>query len=129
MLHLRQQCSRYAFCALRLHAVNLISIQDIFTLFVTSILPALSDPSNAYNTQHKYVLVSLAEVKSVVLLTDIPNSEPLLHHLFVTFFDIVSGSSKASTGEQIAKDVEYHMTQILVTMVDEAQSISPHIVD
>lgn len=103
--------------------------QEIFTLFVTSILPALSDPSNAYNTQHKYVLVSLAEVKSIVLLTDIPNSEALLQHLFATFFDIVSGSSKASTGEQVSKDVEYHMTQILVTMVDEAQSLASHIVD
>lgn len=109
--------------------VDLTSIQEIFTLFITSILPALSDPSNAYNTQHKYVLVSLAEVKSVVLLTDIPNSEALLHHLFTTFFDIISGSSKASTGEQIAKDVEYHMTQILVTMVDEAHSLASHIVD
>ena len=73
--------------------------------------------------------MSLAEVKSIVLLTDIPNSEALLHHLFGSFFDIVSGSSKASTGEQIAKDVEYHMTQMLVTMVDEAQSLPPQIVD
>ncbi|KAG9237216.1 hypothetical protein BJ875DRAFT_395665, partial [Amylocarpus encephaloides] len=27
-------------------------LKDIFTLFITSILPALSDPSHAYNTQH-----------------------------------------------------------------------------
>jgi sister-chromatid-cohesion protein PDS5 len=52
-----------------------------------------------------------------------------MHHLFVSFFDIISGSSKASTGEQIAKDVEYHMTQMMVTLVDESASLPPAIVD
>lgn len=104
-------------------------MQDIFTLFVVTILPALADPANAYNTQHKYVLVSLAEVKSIILLMDIPNSDPLTLHLFVSFFDIISGSTKNSTGEQIAKDVEYHMTQILVTLVDEHQNLPSQVVD
>ncbi|KAE8454103.1 hypothetical protein EG329_005026 [Mollisiaceae sp. DMI_Dod_QoI] len=104
-------------------------LKDIFTLFVTSILPALSDPSHAYNTQHKYVLVSLSEVKSIVLLCDIQNSDSLILHLFSSFFDMISGSSKSSTGEQISKDVEYHMTQMLVTLVDEAQSLPTDVVD
>ncbi|KAH8801476.1 armadillo-type protein [Xylogone sp. PMI_703] len=104
-------------------------LRDIFTLFITTIIPALSDPSNAYNTQHKYVLVSLAEVKSIVLLMDIPNSDALTLHLFTSCFDIVSGSSKASTGEQISKDVDYHMSQLLVTLVDEASSLPSQVVD
>ncbi|TVY54635.1 Sister chromatid cohesion protein pds5 [Lachnellula cervina] len=104
-------------------------LKDIFTLFINSILPALSDPSNAYNTQHKYVLMSLAEVKSIVLLTDIPSSDSLTLHLFSNLFDIISGSSKASTGEQIAKDVEYNMSQMLVTLVDEAAVLPPQVVD
>ncbi|KAL3419137.1 spo76 protein [Phlyctema vagabunda] len=104
-------------------------LKDIFTLFITSILPALSDPSNAYNTQHRYVLLSLSEVKSIVLLLDIPNSEALTLHLFSSFFDIISGSTKASTGEQISKDVEYHMSQILVTVVDEAANLPTQVVD
>ncbi|KAF8851743.1 hypothetical protein BDZ45DRAFT_808062 [Acephala macrosclerotiorum] len=104
-------------------------LKDIFTLFVTSILPALSDPSHAYNTQHKYVLVSLSEVKSIVLLCDIANSDSLILHLFSSFFDMISGSSKSSTGEQISKDVEYHMTQMLVTLVDEAASLPADVVD
>ncbi|RDL34437.1 Uncharacterized protein BP5553_07565 [Venustampulla echinocandica] len=104
-------------------------LKDIFTLFITSILPALSDPSHAYNNQHKYVLVSLTEIKSIVLLTDIPNSEALTLHLFSSFFDIISGSSKSSTGEQIAKEVEYNMTQMLVILVDEAASLPPQVVD
>lgn len=89
----------------------------------------LADPSNAYNTQHKYVLFSLAEVKSIVLLMDIPGSDPLTLHLFVTFFDIISGSAKSSTGESIAKDVEYHMNQILVVLVDEHQNLPTEVVD
>lgn len=98
-------------------------------MFVTSILPQLSDPSHAYNTQHKYVLVSLAEVKSIVLLCDIQNSDTLILHLFSAFFDTLSGSSKTSTGEQVSKDVEYHMTQMLVTLVDEAQNLPTEVVD
>ncbi|KAG4220343.1 hypothetical protein PC116_g31178, partial [Phytophthora cactorum] len=84
-------------------------LKEIFTLFVKTILPALWDPSNAYNTQHKYVLTSLAEVKSILLINDVTNSEELLLHLFSSFFDGVSGSSKAASGEQVAKDVEFHM--------------------
>ena len=88
-------------------------------MLITVVLPALSDPSNAYNQQHLYVLTSLSQVKSIVLLTDIPSSEPLMIHLFTSFFDILAGSMKTSTGEQLGKNVEHHMTSILVTMVDE----------
>jgi len=73
--------------------------------------------------------VSLAEVKSIVLLTDIPSSDSLTLHLFSNLFDIISGSSKASTGEQMAKDVVYNMSQMLVTLVDEAASLPPQVVD
>ncbi|KFY01928.1 hypothetical protein V490_00719 [Pseudogymnoascus sp. VKM F-3557] len=104
-------------------------LKDIFTLFVTSILPALSDPSNAYNTQHMYVLTSLAEVKSVVLITDVNNADALLLHLFTIFFDIVSGSAKSSTGEQLSKNAEFHMNEILVTLVDEAPTLPTEVID
>jgi sister-chromatid-cohesion protein PDS5 len=60
---------------------------------------------------------------------DIPHSEALTLHLFSSLFDIISGSSKASTGEQISKDVEYHMSQMLVALVDEAASLPTQVVD
>lgn len=104
-------------------------LKEIFMLLITSIVPALSDPTNAYNTQHKYVLASLAEVKSIVLLTDLPNHEDLLLHIFDNCFDIISGSARSSTGETISKDVEYNMTQILVTLVDESQSLPGEVVE
>lgn len=98
-------------------------------MLITVILPALSDPSNAYNNQHLHVLDSLAQVKSIVLLTDIPSSESLILYLFTSFFDTLSGSSKASTGEELGKNVEYNMTSILVIMVDESESLSPEVID
>ncbi|KAI0386243.1 armadillo-type protein [Hypomontagnella monticulosa] len=104
-------------------------LKEIFTLFVKTILPALWDPSNAYNTQHKYVLTSLAEVKSILLINDVTNAEELLLHLFSSFFDGISGSSKAASGEQVAKDVEFHMTDILVTLVEESASLPPAVLD
>lgn len=98
-------------------------------MIITVILPALSDPSDAYNYQHLHVLSSLAEVKSIVLLTDIPKSESLTLHLFTSFFDVLSGSAKSSTGEQLGKNVEYSMTEILGAVVEEATSLSSEIID
>ncbi|EDP55189.1 hypothetical protein KXX16_005662 [Aspergillus fumigatus] len=104
-------------------------LKDIFTCFVTSIIPALGDPSNTYNAQHIYVLNSLAEVKSIVLMTDLDQPDSLIIPLFTTCFDIVSGSSKASTGEEIAKNVEFDMTRLLVTVIDESPVLAPDVVD
>ena len=98
-------------------------------MLITVVLPALSDPSNAYNQQHLYVLTSLSQVKSIVLLTDIPSSEPLIIYLFTSFFDILAGSTKASTGEQLGKNVEFHMTSVLVTMVDESATLPSEVID
>ena len=98
-------------------------------MIIKSILSALSDPSHAYNKQHCDVLQSLATVKSIVLVTDQANADPLITLLFITFFDILSGSSKAGTGEQISKGVTYNMTSILVTLVDEAPTLPQDAVD
>lgn len=103
--------------------------QDLFTCIVTSIIPALADPSHAYNSQHLYVLHLLAEVKSIVLLTDLDHADSLIVPLFTSCFDIVSNSSKASTGEQVAKNVEYEMTRLLVTIIDESPVLAPEVVD
>ncbi|EGE04276.1 bimD protein [Trichophyton equinum CBS 127.97] len=104
-------------------------LKDIFTLIVTSIIPALADPSNAYNDQHMYVLSSLADVKSIVLLTDVHAPDTLILPLFSSCFDIVSGSSKASTGEDLAKNVEYDMTRLLAPIIHEAPSLAPEVID
>ena len=96
---------------------------------MNSIIPQLADPSNGYNAQHVYVLSSLAEVESFALITDLERPEQLILSLFTSSFDIVSGSAKASTGEQVTKAVEGHLTQILVQVIDESSSISPEVTD
>ncbi|KAK0710932.1 armadillo-type protein [Lasiosphaeris hirsuta] len=103
-------------------------LKDIFNLSITSIIPALFDPSNPYNNQHKYVLRSFAEIKSVVLLMDVEGSETLLLHLFSTIFDGVSGV-KSTSGENVAKDVEFSMQELLGVIIDDAVSLPGKVVD
>lgn len=86
---------------------------------INSILPALADPTNAYNAQHIYILSSLAESQSILLVTDIPNHDSLITSLFTTAFDIVTGSGNNSSGVEISKSVEYHLKNLLVAVVDE----------
>lgn len=104
-------------------------LRDIFNMIIGQILPALADPSNAYNNQHLYVLNSLAQVKSIVLLADIPSADPMIKSVFSICFDVISGSSKASPGEDMQKNVEINMTQLLVCLVDESQTLPPEVVD
>jgi sister-chromatid-cohesion protein PDS5 len=106
----------------------LMLTQDFFNLTVTSIIPSLFDPSNPYNNQHKYVLRSLAEIKSIVLLLDVDDSENLLNHLFSSIFDGVS-NPKSSSADRIAKDVEYSMQELLGVLVEDAASLPPSVVD
>ncbi|KAF2144245.1 uncharacterized protein K452DRAFT_246530 [Aplosporella prunicola CBS 121167] len=104
-------------------------LKDIFMLFIHTIFPSLADPSSPYNGQHIYVLKSLAEVKSIVLLTDIPAANSLMLALFTVCFDVLSGPSKAESGEELSKNVEHHMTAVLATLVDEAQGMPGEVVD
>ena len=98
-------------------------------MIIKSILPALSDPSNAYNAQHMHVLMSLAHVKSIVLLADLPSPDQLITQLFSSFFDMFSGTSKTGSGEQMAKAVSLNMTALLVTFVEEAETLPQDAVD
>lgn len=68
-------------------------------------------------------------MKSVLLINDVNNSEELLLELFSTFFDGISGSFKSSSGEQVAKDVEFHMTEVMVTLLDESSTLPPSVLD
>lgn len=62
-------------------------------------------------------------------MTDIPESERLIANLFVIFFDILAGSSRASSGEQIGKHVEYNMAEILIIMIDESITLPAEVID
>lgn len=62
-------------------------------------------------------------------MTDLDHPDSLIVPLFTSCFDIVSGSSKASTGEEIAKNVEFDMTRLLTTVIDESPVLAPEVVD
>ena len=102
--------------------------QDIFNLCVTSIIPALFDPSNPYNNQHKYVLRSFAEYKSVVLLLDVEGSDTLLLRLFSDIFEGVDGV-KSSSGEHIPKEVQFTMQELLGVLIEDAASLPAKVID
>ncbi|KAL8891512.1 MAG: hypothetical protein Q9215_001461 [Flavoplaca cf. flavocitrina] len=104
-------------------------LKDIFNLIIHQILPALGDPSHAYNSQHIYVLDSLAVVKSIVLLADIPNNETLITNVFKICFDVLASPVKISNGEGLQKNVEMNMTAMLGCLVDETQALPSDAVD
>ncbi|KAE9964063.1 hypothetical protein EG328_010836 [Venturia inaequalis] len=103
-------------------------LKDIFTLFVQSIFPALADPSHPYNGQHLHVLKSLAEVKSIILLTDTPGTAAITETLFKECFDVLGGPAKGDSGEELSKNVEHHMTAVLATLIDESPQLPDEVI-
>lgn len=98
-------------------------------MIVAKIFPLLENPSHPYNSQHMYMLKSLAEFKSIVIVTDIPGSAQLTQSIFITCFDVLSGPSKGSNGEELSKNVEHNMTEILRILIDESVNIPNEVVD
>ena len=100
----------------------------MFNLIVAGIIPQLFDPTNPYNNEHKHVLRSFAEIKSIVLLLDVDGADTLLLTLFTTIFDGVS-KAKSASGEQVGKDVEFTMQEMLGVLIDDAASLPAQVVD
>ncbi|RPA93174.1 hypothetical protein L873DRAFT_1816416 [Choiromyces venosus 120613-1] len=109
---------------LRLHAPDApytaVQLRDIFELFVRQ-LKGLADAENPYYQQYLYLLESLASVKSVVLISDIPNGEAITLKIFTTFFDLAKPDGP--------KNVEYQMTDILIQLIEECNSLPTEVVD
>ncbi|KAH7408517.1 armadillo-type protein [Phaeosphaeria sp. MPI-PUGE-AT-0046c] len=104
-------------------------LKEIFSVIISKMLPLLADPTHPYNSQHMYVLRSLAEWKSILLINEIPGSDQLTSALFTTCFDVLSGPSKSDHSEELSKNVEHNMTEILSTVIDEAPAVTHDVVD
>lgn len=104
-------------------------LKQIFEIFISTIVPALGSPSDPYSQQHLGVLTSLTNVKSIILLTDIPGSDQMILTLFANCFDVVSGTARGSDGEKLPKNVEYHLTELLCILVDECTNLPPGVTD
>ena len=104
-------------------------LKQIFDIFISTIVPSLASPTDPYSQQYIAVLTSLTTIKSIILLTDIPGSDHLILTLFNNCFDVMSGNMRSSHGEQLPKNVEYHMTNMLCTLVDECEALPTGVVD
>ena len=62
-----------------------------------------------------HLLESLSTVKSVVLVCDLPQADELMVQVFRDFFGLVR--------QDLAKNVEMFMADILVALIDECQSL------
>lgn len=100
---------------------SLTLCQDIFNVIINSIIPALADPSNAYNAQHVYILHSLSETQSILLVADVENADSLITSLFSHAFDIFSEASRTGPEVEISKSVEYHLKNLLSLVIDEVE--------
>ncbi|KAI9234165.1 MAG: armadillo-type protein [Podila humilis] len=118
----------YAACCiadlLRLYApdapYNKTNLKTIFRLFVNE-LRHIATPENTYYNQHFYLLESLSVVKSIVLITDLPNADEITTDLFRNIFDDVR--------PQQAKNVHICMSELLEHVIMETSSLPQEIVD
>lgn len=61
-------------------------LTEIFKLLLSQ-LERLGDSENGYYVQQTYLLTSLLEYRSIVLIADLPTSETLIEQLFSIFYD------------------------------------------
>ena len=104
-------------------------LKEIFELIITTIIPALSDPSDPYNDQHVRVLASLDDIKSIVLLTDIPSADHFMTRLFLSSFELLAEGTRGDEHATVSKNVEYHLTRLLATLVDESETLPADVVE
>ncbi|KAA8897787.1 armadillo-type protein [Sphaerosporella brunnea] len=110
---------------LRLHAPDAPytanQLKDIFACFVKC-LQGFEDPESKNHGHYLYLLESLSTVKSIVLISDIPESEEITLSLFTTFFDLANPDAGV-------RNIEYHMTDILTQLIEECNSLPSEVVD
>lgn len=61
-------------------------LTEIFRLILSQ-FELLGNPDNGYYIQQTYLITRMLEYRSIVLLTDLPNSDRLLEELFRVFYD------------------------------------------
>ncbi|KAF2718067.1 hypothetical protein K431DRAFT_231689 [Polychaeton citri CBS 116435] len=103
-------------------------LKQIFGVFINEVVPAMANPGDPYNEQHVGVLDSLTSIKSIILLTDISDSDDLISKLFQNCFDMLGGEKAESEGESLPKNVEYHVANMLCTLVDECAQLPDEVV-
>lgn len=105
---------------LRIHAPNApfteTELTDIFKAFLRQ-FNKLSDQENPYYAQQEYLLKRVIEVRSIILITDLPESETLVEALFTNFYHLASGN--------FPKRLESLVSDMLSEIITELETI-PH---
>ncbi|CAE6427478.1 unnamed protein product [Rhizoctonia solani] len=96
-------------------------LKDIFQFFFRQLSTGLRGPDAPYYNEYFYLLESLASIKSIVLVCDIPAADELLCTIFRNIFDLVPMG--------LPKNVEMFMAEILVALIDECASIPSEVLE
>ncbi|KAL0574121.1 Sister chromatid cohesion protein pds5 [Marasmius crinis-equi] len=128
-LHKDRGVKAYAACCLadilRLYAPDApytqAELRDIFQFFFRQLATGMKSQESPYYSEYFHLLESLSTVKSVVLVCDLPNAEELMTDIVKQFFALVRNN--------FAKKIEIFMAEILVAIIDEAQSVPSDALD
>ncbi|KAG7091856.1 hypothetical protein E1B28_008258 [Marasmius oreades] len=96
-------------------------LRDIFQFFFRQLTAGLKSQESPYYSEYFHLLESLSTVKSVVLVCDLPNVEELMEEIFRDFFALVRNN--------FAKKIELFLSDILVAIIDEAQTVPSGVLD
>nr|WJN24946.1 cohesin maintenance factor [Tranzscheliella williamsii] len=113
---------------LRLFAPNApftpAELRDIFQFFLhqlTMPTAGLSKPSGPQYPEYFYLLESLSNVKSVVLICDLNNADEMMAEYFKAFLDLAR--------PDMSKNVEICIADILVQLIDECASLPSEVLE
>ncbi|KAJ7160887.1 armadillo-type protein [Mycena filopes] len=96
-------------------------LRDIFQFFFRQITNGLKASDSPYYTEYYHLLETLSTVKSVILVTDLQNSDELMVEIFRDFFQIVR--------RDLPKKIEMFFSDILVVLIEESQVLPSEVLD
>ncbi|KAF8325800.1 armadillo-type protein [Cantharellus anzutake] len=129
LLHRDKGVKAYAACCmadlLRLTAPDApytaLELKDMFQFFFRQLVTGLKGEDSPWYNEYIYLLESLATIKSVCLVPDLPNGDDLTADIFRDLFDLVK--------LDLPKKVELYMSDILVSLIEESPAIPSSVVD
>ncbi|KZO98450.1 hypothetical protein CALVIDRAFT_495831 [Calocera viscosa TUFC12733] len=129
LLHKDKGVKAYAACCLadllRLYAPDApytaTELKDIFQFFSRQLYAGLKTPSGPHFTEYYYLLESLSNVKSIVLVCDLPQADELMSEIFRNFFDLAK--------QDVQSNIQTFMGDILVALVDECNTVPQDVLE
>ncbi|SGY76821.1 BQ5605_C005g03519 [Microbotryum silenes-dioicae] len=124
LLHKDRGSKAYLACCLadilRLYAPEAPYTQDELK-FLFQQIKHVGDPSDAHQSQYFYLVDSLSNVKSIVLICDLDSGDELMAEIFKQCFNTITSNSP--------KNVEICVADILMQLLEEAQTLHADVID